>query len=67
MAPLLRAARTGAPMAVALFAAALVQLWPIASTSGFYTLPMAGWLFLILGWGLAEARATLSPASPRDG
>lgn len=59
-APLWRAARTGAPMCVALFAAVLIQLWPIASTSGFFTLPMAGWLFLTLGWGLAEARVPAS-------
>ena len=41
---------------VGLFAAALIQLWPIASTTGFTTLPVAGWSFLLLGWGMAEAR-----------
>jgi hypothetical protein len=41
---------------VGLFAAALIQLWPIASTTGFITLPVAGWSFLLLGWGMAEAR-----------
>lgn len=56
LAPLWRAARRGDPLCVALFASVLLQLWPFASTSGFYTLPMAGWLFLTLGWGLAEAR-----------
>ena len=44
------------PLRVALFASVLVQLWPLQSTSGFYTPPMAGWYFLLLGWGLAEAR-----------
>ena len=44
------------PVLVGLFAAAVIQLWPIASTTGFYTLPVAGWSFLLLGWGMAEAR-----------
>jgi O-antigen ligase len=45
------------PLRVALFAAAFIQLWPIASASGFTSMPMGGWFFLLLGWGLAEARA----------
>ena len=45
-----------APLRVGLFAAMLIQLWPIASTSDFVNMPMGGWLFLLLGWGLAEAR-----------
>ncbi len=36
-----------------LFAAALIGLWPLASTSAFFTVPNAGWTFLLLGWGLA--------------
>ena len=44
------------PVLVGLFAAAVIQFWPIASTTGFYTLPVAGWSFLLLGWGMAEAR-----------
>ena len=48
--------RDPAPLRVGLFAAVLIQLWPIASTSAFNSLPMGGWLFLTLGWGLAEAR-----------
>ena len=43
------------PLGVGLFASALIQLWPIASTSGFFSMPMAGWSFLLLGWGLAES------------
>jgi O-antigen ligase len=44
---------------VALFTAVLIAVWPLASTSAFFTLPNAGWLFLLLGAGLAEtARAT---------
>jgi hypothetical protein len=41
---------------VGLFAAALLHLWPIASTSAFLSLPVSGYFFVILGWGLAEAR-----------
>jgi O-Antigen ligase len=48
--------RRSDPVLVGLFAAALTQLWPIASTTGFITMPIAGWSFLLLGWGLAEAR-----------
>jgi O-antigen ligase len=44
------------PLRAALFAAAVIQLWPIASTTGFTAMPVAGWSFLLLGWGLAEAR-----------
>jgi O-antigen ligase len=38
---------------VALFVTVLAWLWPLASTSGFYNLPIAGWGFLMAGWGLA--------------
>jgi hypothetical protein len=44
------------PLRVALFAAALMELWPIASSTSFTSMPVAGWAFLLLGWGLAEAR-----------
>jgi O-antigen ligase len=32
---------------------AIVAFWPIASTSGFHTLPNAGWVFLLLGLGFS--------------
>ncbi len=55
--PLARGLWRGAPpLRVALFASVLIQLWPIASTSDFVNMPMGGWFFLLLGWGLAEAR-----------
>lgn len=49
--------RAPEPLRVGLFAAALVALWPLASTSEFFSVPNCGWLFLVLGWGLAESRA----------
>ncbi|MBS0559087.1 MAG: O-antigen ligase family protein [Proteobacteria bacterium] len=48
------------PLGVGLFASVFVQIWPIASTSGFTSMPMGGWFFLLLGWGLAEARQRAS-------
>ena len=44
------------PLRVGLFAAALIHLWPIASTSAFTSLPVSGYFFVILGWGCAETR-----------
>ncbi|MGE0419087.1 MAG: O-antigen ligase family protein, partial [Acetobacteraceae bacterium] len=44
------------PLRVGLFATLAVQLWPIQSTSGFNSMPLAGWFFLLVGWGMAEAR-----------
>jgi hypothetical protein len=48
----------------ALFAAAVIQFWPIASTTGFTSMPVGGWSFLLLGWGLAEARWPNGRAAP---
>lgn len=55
------------PVLVGLFAAALIQLWPIASTTGFFTMPIAGWSFLLLGWGMAEARWGDAPEEVGEG
>jgi O-antigen ligase len=45
------------PVRVGLFAAIFIQLWPIQSTTAFTSMPIGGWFFLLLGWGMAEARA----------
>jgi len=45
------------PLRVGLFVAVLLELWPIASTSGFYSTEIVGFMYLMLGMGLAEARA----------
>lgn len=56
------------PLQVGLFVAVLIQLWPLASTPGFFTVPLAGWFFLLLGWALAVARAgQAGVAAPRAG
>ena len=44
------------PLRVGLFAAILIQLWPLASTSAFTSMPMGGWFFLLLGFAMAETR-----------
>jgi O-antigen ligase len=43
------------PLRVGLFVAALIQLWPIASSTAWTSMPLAGWFFLLLGLALAEA------------
>ena len=45
------------PLRVGLFVAALIQLWPLASSTAWTSMPLAGWFFLLLGLALAEARA----------
>ncbi len=51
------------PLRVGLFAAVLIQEWPIASTSAFSSMPLSGWFFLLVGFGLAEARAYMTANS----
>ncbi len=46
------------PLRVGLFAAILIQVWPLASTSAFYSMPMGGWFYLLLGLAMAESRWT---------
>ena len=51
------------PLRVGLFVAALIQEWPVASTSAFTSMPLSGWFFVLLGLGLAEARAYMTAKS----
>ena len=51
------------PLRVALFVAALLHEWPIASSSSFESMPLSGWFFLLLGLGLAETRAYIARQS----
>ncbi len=44
-----------APMRAGLLVGAVVALWPVASTSAFTSMPNGGWVFLLLGLGLAAA------------
>ena len=44
------------PIRVGLFATMAVQMFPIQSSNAFTSLPMGGWLFMLLGWALAESR-----------
>jgi O-antigen ligase len=57
--------RNPAPLRVGLFVAALVQEWPIASTSDLLSMPLSGWFFLLLGLGLAESRAYMTTRTVR--
>ena len=54
----------GDPLRVALFVTVCVAFWPIASTTSLFTLPNAGWTFLMIGWGLAEARGHAAAVFP---
>ncbi len=51
------------PLRVGLFVAVLIQEWPIASASAFSSMPLSGWFFLTVGFGLAEARAYMTANS----
>ncbi len=56
------------PLRVGLFVAALMQEWPIASASSFVSMEIGGLFFVLLGWGLAEARyASTSSIAPSEG
>ncbi len=61
--------RSADPVRAGLFVATLIQVWPIASTSPLVSLPIGGWFFLILGFGLAAApqHGTQSPVRPQVG
>lgn len=50
-------------MQIALLVTLCVEAWPVQSTTALFTIPNAGWIFLFLGWGLAEARYGLAAAT----
>ncbi len=43
------------PVRVGLWVGVLIQLWPVASSTDWVSMPLVGWFFLVLGLGLAEA------------
>jgi O-antigen ligase len=49
------------PLRVGLLIAVVLELWPIASTSGSYDIDIMGFMYLMLGFGLALAPARQSP------
>jgi hypothetical protein len=54
------------PLRTGLFIGVLTYSWPLASTDAFPTLYMMGWLFLLLGLGLAEAHINGNPVKPEQ-
>lgn len=54
----------GRPTQIAIFVTLCTAFWPIASTTALFTVPNAGWLFLLIGWGLAEQSDGRTPAEP---
>ena len=48
------------PIRVGLFATTVAQLIPFQSTGDFWSMPMGGWFYLLVGWGIAEDRARAS-------
>ena len=48
--------RSPDPVRVGLFVAALLHLWPIASSTAFTSMPQSGWFFALLGLGLAQTQ-----------
>lgn len=57
------------PLRVGLFVSALIQEWPISAHSGYSALEIAGFFFLIVGYGLALSRAAerTEATSPSQG
>ncbi|GBQ24981.1 hypothetical protein AA12717_1945 [Gluconacetobacter sacchari DSM 12717] len=44
-----------APRQAMLCVTSCVMLWPLASSSALFTVRTAGWIFLMVGWGLAAS------------
>lgn len=53
--------RAPEPARAGIFVAVLLYLWPIASTSSFTAMPLSGFFFVLLGFGLA-----LSPRAQKN-
>jgi len=53
------------PLRVGLLAAFVMAWWPVASTSSAFAIELGGLSFLLLGFGLAEARAAQGPRPGR--
>ena len=53
------------PLRVGLFVAALIQLWPVASTTAFTSMPLSGWFFVLLGLGLAHTQHYITAPTTR--
>lgn len=45
------------PQQAMLFVMCCTVLWPVASTSAFFSFPTAGWIFLFAGWLMASAES----------
>ncbi len=59
-------ARRSDPLRTGLLAAIVMQEWPIASASDLVNLPLGGWFFLLLGFGLALAPPISAPARTEE-
>jgi O-antigen ligase len=53
-AALARGIRHLTPVRAGLLVSFALALWPVASTSAFTSMPNAGWIFLLLGFGFAD-------------
>ncbi|WP_342628685.1 O-antigen ligase family protein [Nguyenibacter vanlangensis] len=54
-----------APQQAMLCVICCVVLWPVASSSALFSARTAGWIFLLVGWGLAAARDVAGEARLR--
>lgn len=52
------------PVQAGLFAATLLAFWPVASTSAFTSMPNGGWVFLLVGAGLAREAGNAGALTP---
>ena len=55
--------RTPDPLRAGLWSAVLLHEFPLASSNAFASMPVTGWFVVLLGLGLAEARAYMGATS----